>query len=169
MAERPGLRFLISHPAHLVALGLGSGLVRPGSGTWGTALSWAIFLILFPRGANAGVVLAILAAGLVIGLWAADHTGEKLGEIDAGEIVVDEIVAFWFVLSFLPSGEHRIALQCAAFVLFRIFDVFKPPPIGAIDRRWKSAAGVMADDFVAAFYTLIVIAIAVRIWPPLGA
>ena len=169
MEKRPDLRFLISHPAHLVALGLGSGLVRPGSGTWGTLLSWAVFLMLFPHGADLGVLLAILAVGLLIGLWAANRTGTALGEIDAREIVVDEIVAFWLVLALLPSGEHRVALQIAAFVLFRIFDVFKPPPIDAIDRRWKNAIGVMADDMVAALYTLIVIAIAVRIFPSIAA
>jgi phosphatidylglycerophosphatase A len=55
-------------------------------------------------------------------------------------------------------------LVAAAFVLFRFFDIVKPPPIRALDARFKNGAGVMADDLVAAFYTLLVLAIGVRLW-----
>jgi phosphatidylglycerophosphatase A len=160
-----GLRFLLAHPAHWVALGLGSGLLRPGPGTWGTLLAWAIFGVLAPGGAaDPATALIIVAVALIIGTWAAEHTAAMLGETDPSTIVVDEIVAFWFVLVMLPAGGHWLAWQAAAFVLFRFFDIVKPPPIRIIDRRWKNAVGVMADDLVAAFYTLIVIAVALRVW-----
>jgi len=160
----PGLRFLLSHPANWVALGLGSGLLRPGPGTWGTALAWAIFAALAPGGAaDPATALVIVAVALIIGAWAAEHTAAMLGETDPSTIVVDEMVAFWFVLVLLPSGEHVLRLQAIAFVLFRFFDITKPPPIRLIDRRWKNAVGLMADDLVAAFYTLLVIAIVMRI------
>ena len=162
--ERTGLAFLISHPAHWVALGLGSGLLRPGPGTWGTALAWAIFAVLAPGGAaDPATALIIVAIALMIGTWAAEHTAAMLGEIDPGTIVVDEMVAFWFVLVLLPGGAHRLRWQILAFLLFRFFDIAKPPPIRQIDRRWKNAVGVMADDLVAAFYTLLVIALGVRL------
>jgi phosphatidylglycerophosphatase A len=86
-----------------------------------------------------------------------------LGEADPSTIVVDEMVAFWLVLVILPTGPHWFALQVVAFVLFRFFDIVKPPPISSIDRRWKNAFGVMADDLVAAFYTLVVIALLMRL------
>jgi len=160
----PGLRFLLSHPANWVALGLGSGLLRPGPGTWGTALAWAIFAALAPGGAqDLATALLIVAVALIIGAWAAEHTAAMLGETDPSTIVVDEMVAFWLVLILLPAGEHTLRLQAIAFVLFRFFDIAKPPPIRLIDRRWKNAVGVMADDLVAAFYTLLVIAIGMRV------
>ncbi|HYB49722.1 MAG TPA: phosphatidylglycerophosphatase A [Burkholderiaceae bacterium] len=161
---RPGLRFLLSHPANWVALGLGSGLLRPGPGTWGTALAWGIFAALAPGGAaDPATALVVVAVALIVGAWAAEHTAAMLGETDPSTIVVDEMVAFWLVLVLLPAGEHAFRLQAVAFVLFRFFDITKPPPIRTIDRRWKNAVGLMADDLVAAFYTLLVIAVVLRI------
>jgi len=160
----PDLRFLLSHPARFFALGLGTGLLRPGPGTWGTALAWAIFAVLAPGGAaDPATALIIVAVALVIGTWAAEHTAAMLGEVDPSTIVVDEIVAFWLVLVMLPTGRHWFLLQVVAFVLFRLFDIVKPPPIRTIDRRWKNGAGVMADDLVAAGYTLLVIAVLMRL------
>jgi phosphatidylglycerophosphatase A len=60
-------------------------------------------------------------------------------------------------------GAHLLRWQALAFILFRLFDIFKPPPIRQIDRAWKNAVGVMADDLVAALYTLLVIALLVRL------
>ncbi len=160
------LRFLIAHPAHALALGLGTGLLRPGPGTWGTVLAWALFSLIAPGGApDMATALIVIAVALIIGTWAAQHTAAMLGEVDPSTIVVDEIVAFWLVLVFLPTGQHWFALQVLAFVLFRFFDIVKPPPIRNIDRSWKNAAGVMADDLVAAFYTLVVIALLLRFVP----
>jgi phosphatidylglycerophosphatase A len=161
---RARLRFLLSHPAHWLSMGLGSGLLRPGPGTWGTALAWAIFAVLAPSGAvDPATALLFVAIALIVGTWAAEHTAAMLGEADPSTIVVDEMVAFWFVLVLLPPGDHLLRMQVFAFLLFRLFDITKPEPIGFIDRRWKSAVGVMADDLVAAFYTLLVIAIWIRV------
>jgi phosphatidylglycerophosphatase A len=100
----------------------------------------------------------------VIGAAAAQVTGRRLGAADSGHIVIDEIVAFWIVLLLLPGrAAHGGAMLIAAFVLFRFFDIVKPPPIRALDARFKNGAGVMADDLVAAFYTLLVLAIGVRL------
>ena len=154
------LRFLLAHPAHALALGLGSGLLRPGPGTWGTALAWLIFVLFAPTGADdPRTALIVVAVALLVGTWAAEHTAAMLGEADPSTIVVDEMVAFWLVLVMLPSGPHRFLLQALAFLLFRFFDIVKPPPIRNIDRRWKNGFGVMADDLVAAFYTLLVVAL----------
>jgi phosphatidylglycerophosphatase A len=161
---RTDLRFLLAHPAHLLALGLGSGLLRPGPGTWGTALAWAIFAVLAPHGAaDPASALIVIALALVVGTWAAERTAAMLGEADPSTIVVDEMVAFWLVLALLPADAHYLAWQALGFVLFRFFDIAKPPPIRAIDRRWKNAFGVMADDLLAAFYTLLVVALVKRL------
>jgi phosphatidylglycerophosphatase A len=72
-------------------------------------------------------------------------------------MVWDEVVAFMLVLFFVPATA---AWQAAAFALFRVFDILKPPPIRYYERIFKNGFGVMVDDFVAALYTLIVFAIA---------
>jgi phosphatidylglycerophosphatase A len=155
---KPGPAFLRSHPAHLIALGLGTGLLRPGPGTWGTAASWLAFALLERLLEPSVAVQALIGTvGVVVGTWAAGRTGAALGRPDAGEIVVDEIVAFWWVLLLLPHTGQPLALQAVAFVLFRLFDILKPAPIGWIERRWPGAVGVMADDLMAGGYVLVVI------------
>jgi len=157
-------RHFFSHPAHWLAMGLGSGLLRPGPGTWGTAMAWFLFRLLAPEGVReVGTSLVLLAAALAVGTWAAHRSSAMIGEADASTIVIDEMVAFWLVLVLLPPGGQLLARQALAFALFRLFDITKPPPIGAIDRRWKNAIGVMADDLVAALYTLLVMAVGARL------
>jgi len=155
---------MLSSPWHLIALGAGSGLPRAAPGTWGTLLGWLLFLRL-DESLGPGSWWLLVAAMLVVGAYAAQVTGDRLGAADSGHIVIDEIVAFWIVLLLLPDHAARGGmLLAAAFVLFRFFDIVKPPPIRALDARFKNGAGVMADDLVAAFYTLLVLAIGVRLW-----
>jgi len=162
-AARPGLRFLLASPWHFIALGFGSGLPRRAAGTWGTAAAWALFVLIDPLLSDLGW-LGLIGAGLYFGAWAAQRTGEALGQPDSGHIVIDEMVAFWVVLVMLPGAATTpVVLQAAAFLLFRLLDIAKPPPARTIDRRWKNGIGAMADDLVAAFYTLLVIALWLRI------
>jgi phosphatidylglycerophosphatase A len=163
-AKPPTLRFMLASPWHLLALGAGSGLPRFAPGTWGTLLGWLLFLQL-DQWLDRAHWWILVPAMLVIGAVAAQITGRRLGVADSGHIVIDEIVAFWIVLLLLPGrSAHGGGMLIAAFVLFRFFDIVKPPPIRWLDARIKNGAGVMADDLVAGFYTLLVLAIGVRIW-----
>jgi phosphatidylglycerophosphatase A len=95
--------------------------------------------------------------GFVIGVWACHRTGLDLGAPDHGSMVWDEIIAFWIVLALvMPAGWET---QLVAFVVFRFFDMVKPPPIAYFDKHIKGGFGVMWDDIIAAFYTLLVFAI----------
>jgi phosphatidylglycerophosphatase A len=162
--RRPTLRFLFASPWHLIALGAGSGLPRAAPGTWATLLAWLLFRRL-DQSLDTAAWWLLVAAMLAVGALAADITGRRLGERDSPHIVIDEIVAFWIVLLLLPGDSaHGGALLIAAFVLFRFFDIVKPPPIRALDARFKNGAGVMADDLVAAFFTLLALAIGVRLF-----
>jgi|DewCreStandDraft_4_1066084.scaffolds.fasta_scaffold80809_2 phosphatidylglycerophosphatase A len=156
-AARPGLRFLVASPAHFVALGAGSGLAPFAAGTWGTLLALASFRV-FDRWLSDVGWAVVVGIALAVGAWAAQRTGARLGHADSPHIVIDEIAAFWLVLWLLPVGAPAW-LQAAAFVLFRAFDIAKPPPIARLDARLKNGVGVMLDDLVAAFYTLAAIAI----------
>jgi phosphatidylglycerophosphatase A len=156
---RPGLAFLCSHPAHLIALGLGTGLMRPAPGTWGTLAAWLLYLGLERVGLSWQGQVLIGVVGLGVGTWAAHRAGAALGREDAGEIVIDEIVAFWWVLLLLPRTGSVWTLQAVAFLLFRLFDILKPAPISWVERRWRNAVGVMLDDLMAGAYTWLVIAL----------
>jgi phosphatidylglycerophosphatase A len=155
----PTLPFLVGHPAHFIALGGGAGLSPLMPGTIGTLVAVPIAWLLFGTSGTLGW-LVTLAIVTVAGAWAAQVTGRNLGAADHGAIVVDEIAAFLLVLFFVGADPMR---QAIAFVVFRFFDIVKPPPIRQVDAAWKNGAGVMADDFVAAFYTLIVLAIGQRL------
>jgi phosphatidylglycerophosphatase A len=104
----------------------------------------------------------LIGLGLPLGWWASTVTARHLGVSDPGNIVWDEIVAFWLVLwLLLPAGFWA---QFWAFVLFRFFDAAKPDPVGWADRLfkgfgWRAGFGIMFDDLVAAFCTLLVIAL----------
>jgi len=158
-APRPGVGFLLSHPAHFVALGFGTGLSPLAPGTVGTALAVPLYAVLAywlrPEWVAASIVAFFLA-----GVWACGRTGRDLGVADHGGMNWDEVVAFLAVLLFTPPA---LAWQVAAFLAFRFFDVAKPPPIRQLDRTVKGGFGVMLDDVVAAFYTLVLLAVAKRL------
>ena len=153
-AVQPTFRFMLRHPAHVIALGAGAGLVPAAPGTAGTLLAFPLYWALAPA-CTAATLVALIAVGFVIGIWACGKTGRALGAADHGAMVWDEVVAFALVLVFTPAGWQW---QCSAFLLFRFFDILKPPPIRYFDRKLKSGFGVMFDDLLAAFYALLVLA-----------
>jgi phosphatidylglycerophosphatase A len=161
-ATQPTLRFLFAHPAHLLALGFGSGMSRVAPGTFGTLFGWATWVWLAPF-LSTGEWLVVLVVAFAVGCWACWRTGRDLGAADHGAMVWDEIVAIWLVLLFTPWG---LVWQAFAFGVFRFFDIVKPRPIRRFERRFKEGGwagfGVMGDDLIAAFYSLVVIALAVR-------
>ncbi len=152
--RKPDLAFLLAHPAHFIACGLGSGLSPFAPGTAGTLAAWLMYPALRPWFSEAAFAL-FLAGAFVAGIYAAGRTGRALGVADHGAIVWDEIVPFWLVLFLTPAG---LLWQVAAFFWFRFFDVVKPQPARWIDGHMKNGLGVMLDDVVAAGYTLLVIA-----------
>jgi len=156
---RPTWRFVLSRPAHMIAFGFGAGLAPVAPGTFGTLLAFPLFW-LFRAHADALEFMLAIVVLFVLGIWACEVTGRALGAPDHGGMVWDETVAFLLVLFFTPASPPW---QAAAFLLFRLFDIVKPPPIRYYDRTFKSGFGVMLDDLVAAFYTLIVLAVAARL------
>ncbi len=152
---KPDLKFLFAHPAHFIALGIGSGLSPVAPGTAGTLAAWLLFPLIRPHFSDTGFLLFLLAAFAVAGL-AAGRAGRALGAADHPAIVCDEIVPFWLVLLMTPAGWPW---QLAAFAAFRFFDIAKPQPARWIDEHMKSGLGVMLDDLVAAGYALLALAL----------
>jgi phosphatidylglycerophosphatase A len=150
----PSWRFVASHPAHAIALLAGVGLIRYAPGTFGTLGAVPLHLWAAAH-LDAYVHLAGIAVLFALGIWAAGRTSRDLGVTDHGGIVWDETVAFLLVLFFTPSDA---VWQVLAFVLFRAFDIFKPPPIRHFDRTLHGGFGVMFDDLLAAGYSLLCLA-----------
>jgi len=153
----PG-RWVMSDPGRFIAFGLGSGLLRPASGTWGTLLAWLIWAVA-ARAASDLAIGVFLVVAFLYGCWACHRVGRELNVSDHVGLVWDEMVAFWLVLWLTPDTFYA---QLLAFGLFRLFDIAKPPPIKYFDSKIKGGFGVMWDDIVAAGYALLVMAIVVR-------
>ena len=154
-------RQFLSPPAHWVSMGLGSGLSPKAPGTVGTLWAWAAYLVLqtWFDPIEMGVVIGV---ALLVGWWACTVSARRLALADPGCIVWDEVVAFWLILWLLmPAG---FLTQLSAFALFRFFDAAKPGPVGWADRvfkgdGWRGGWGILFDDLVAAFCTLLVFAV----------
>jgi phosphatidylglycerophosphatase A len=157
---RPDKAFVRRHIAHFIAFGGGVGLSRVAPGTAGTLAAFPLFWVL-TYFLDATSFLLAIGAMFIIGIWACAVTGKALGSHDHGGMVWDEIVAFLLVLVFTPK---ILIWQAFAFLLFRVFDIIKPPPIRYYDNKLRGGFGVMFDDILAAFYALLCLAA----WKALG-
>lgn len=158
---RPTLSWMLASPWRVLALGFGSGLIRPAPGTWGTLAGWLLWVVLLQH-LSSPVIAVVLVLGFLAGCLACQNAGRDAGVADHGSIVWDEIIAIWLVLWFTPASP---GFQLLAVLVFRFFDIVKPPPVRGFDKRLKNGFGVMFDDLLAALYSLLVIAIIVRTGP----
>lgn len=152
----PSARKLVfSDPLAFLAFGMGAGLSPWAPGTMGTlaAVPIAILLKLLP----VAVFWPFLLLAFLAGIGICDRTSKRLGQHDPGGIVWDEMVAYWLVAAFVPLNW---AWLLAAFVLFRLFDIVKPWPIGWVERRFGGGLGIMLDDIVAALYAIAILLVA---------
>ena len=149
MTISPDRRLLASHPAHLLAFGFGAGLVPKAPGTAGTLVAVPLFAALMYT--PEVVHYVVLFALFLIGLPVCARANRALGVGDHGSIVWDEIFAFMLVLEFTPLAWHW---WVAAFLLFRLFDIWKPFPIRQFDAKVGGGFGVMLDDLLAALYAI---------------
>lgn len=165
---RPSAQFMLSHPAHLLALGFGSGLSPKAPGTAGTLWAWLAFAVMAPWMDDLRWS-CLIATSLPLGWWACSVTAKNMRVLDPGSVVWDEIAAFWLVLWLAAPTDFWG--QLVAFALFRFFDAVKPGPVGWADalfhdvngatdpHAWRKAGfGIMFDDLVAGACALLVIA-----------
>jgi phosphatidylglycerophosphatase A len=148
---RSRLGLPLGHPAVLLGTWFGAGLLPLAPGTWGSLaalpFAWAIESLLGAAG------LAFAAAVVfTLGWWATAIVAKESGLNDPGAIVIDEVAAQWLVLSAAPLDPLAYAL---GFLLFRIFDIWKPWPVGWADRRLHGGLGIMLDDVLAAVYAAL--------------
>ncbi len=152
--RQPDKAFVYSHPAHFIAFSGGTGLSPFAPGTVGTLIAFPLYWVL-DYYLEPIHLLLLIDIMFIVGIWACSVTGKALGVPDHGGMVWDETVAFLLVLFFTPAGWMW---QVAAFALFRFFDILKPQPIRYYDKNLHGGFGVMFDDMLAAFYTLLCLA-----------
>ncbi|GMR07686.1 MAG: phosphatidylglycerophosphatase A [Gammaproteobacteria bacterium] len=144
------------NPLHFIAFGFGSGALPYAPGTAGTLVAIPIYLLLAPLSIMAYALVTV--AMFVAGVWICDRTSKDIGVHDHSGIVWDEIVGYLVTMFMAPAGW---AWWVAGFVLFRLFDILKPFPIAALDRRVRGGLGIMVDDVLAAIYAALLLQIAV--------
>jgi len=149
-------------PGHLLALGLGTGLMPRAPGTWGSLLGLPLVIVLSPYGPF--VYLTAVALLFAAGVYLAGRTARALGVHDHSAIVIDEVVGMMVTLMWVEPDWLVVA---AGFVLFRFFDIVKPWPIKRIDREVAGGLGIMLDDVVAGILAAIVVQ-ALLYWAPLS-
>jgi phosphatidylglycerophosphatase A len=151
---QPDLNLVYSHPAYFIAFSGGAGLSPVAPGTVGSLVAFPLFWLL-NQYLSPAYFLLLIDIMFIVGIWACGLSGKALGAPDHGGMVWDETVAFLLVLFFTPADW---AWQLAAFILFRLFDIAKPQPIRYYDSHLEGGFGVMFDDMVAAFFTLLCLA-----------
>lgn len=158
----PSLQALLKKPIHFFAFGLGSGLIRPAPGTWGSLLG-ALLLLPFLSQVfdNTLFNLLFIAATFALGCHFCGKTSKDLGVHDHSGIVWDEFVGQWAVMLFAPPFLYAhfgfVAVSIASLLAFRLFDIWKPQPIGWLDRNTAGGFGIMIDDLLAALYALLLL------------
>ncbi len=144
------MRASLRNPVHLLALGFGSGLAPVAPGTVGTVVGVLLYLPLASLDTLPYVLVVVAAT--IAGIWLCEFTARDLGTHDHPSIVWDEIAGFLVTMVGAPSGWQWMIL---GFLLFRLFDIWKPWPIRPIDRRVKGGLGIMLDDILAGIFAAL--------------
>ena len=139
-------------PVYFIAFGFGSGLLPAAPGTWGTLAAIPLYLLL--SGTHWSIYLILTALAFILGVWVSDKVSKELGVHDYKGIVWDEVVGYLLTMFLAPKGVIWMVL---GFILFRIFDIWKPQPIGYIDQKVHGGLGIMLDDVLAAVPAWLII------------
>ncbi len=147
------------NPIHLIAAGFGSGLAPRAPGTFGTLAAlipwWPLHFL------PATGYWTVIAAGIALGIYVCGKTARDLRTHDHGSIVWDEFIGLWITLAWLPIADAASPIVFiwigAGFLLFRLFDIWKPWPIRWCDEHVHGGTGIMLDDILAGMVALALI------------
>jgi phosphatidylglycerophosphatase A len=147
------------HPAAALATWFGIGLLPIAPGTWGSLAALPLAWAICSRWGASGLALAFLVVS-ALGVWAAGAVARAGKARDPGMVVIDEVAGQWLVLLAAPLGPLPWSI---AFLLFRLFDIWKPWPVNWLDRHVEGGCGIMLDDIAAAVYALLALRIGLAI------
>lgn len=147
--------FKLSNPVHFLALGFGSGLLKPAPGTWGTLAAVPLYLLFsIVLSLPLTVYLLVLTVSFILGVYLCGKTAKDVGVHDHGAIVWDEFVGLWITMTLIPFSWLNVVL---GFALFRLFDIVKPWPIKLLDKHVHGGFGIMIDDVLAGVFAWCVL------------
>ncbi len=148
--------FKLSNPVHFLALGFGSGLLRPAPGTWGTLAAIPVYLGLLALLPTDGLGAYILttAVGFFAGVYLCGKTASDVGVHDHSAIVWDEIIGFLITMMLITPSWQNLVI---GFALFRFFDIVKPWPIKLLDKHVHGGFGIMIDDVLAGLFAWLIL------------
>ncbi len=129
------------------------GHLRPGPGSWGSAAAALIWFILarwIPVSSRSAILACLIALAIALGIPAATRVARTSGAKDPQFVVIDEVAGQWIALLFAPLTWKTLLV---GFILFRGFDIVKPPPVRQLERL-PEGAGIVVDDVAAGLYAL---------------
>lgn len=133
---------------------LGIGRLRPGPGTWASVAAGVIAWITIPLLPMAMITMTLLVgvfASTILGLLSAPSAMRHFGSGDPAPVVIDEVAGTWLAIALIPAttlADAPLTSVLLAVLLFRVFDIAKPWPVGWFERL-PGAIGIMADDLAA--------------------
>ena len=143
-------RKVLTHPVHFLAFGFGSGLAPVAPGTFGTLAAIPLFLLMQPLSLPAYLLITLVVS--LVGIWICDQSSKMLGVHDHSGIVWDEFAGYFVTMIAAPSGWVWVII---GFVLFRLFDIWKPWPVSVLDKQVRGGLGIMVDDILAGIFALL--------------
>lgn len=141
--------------ARAIATFFGAGRIQPGPGTWGSLcaiLLWVVAMNLTPAKWQPEVLGVLIVLAIAVGIPAATQMCRSTGTKDPGFVVIDEVAGQWITLLLAPLTWKTAAV---GFILFRGFDIVKPPPVRQLERL-PEGTGIVADDVAAGAYALAI-------------
>ncbi|MFQ5469428.1 MAG: phosphatidylglycerophosphatase A [Gammaproteobacteria bacterium] len=150
MKKKISARDVVASPANFIAFGFGSGVSPVAPGTLGTLTGVMIYALLPSLSVVPYIVMVVVF--FVLGIWVCNQTTQYLGVHDHPGIVWDEIVGYLITMVAVPFEWLWVM---SGFLLFRLFDIWKPWPISVLDKQIKGGLGIMLDDVLAAVYAAI--------------
>ena len=132
-------------PIYFIAFGFGSGLMPVAPGTWGTLAAFPLYLLI--AGMPWAVYLTLTVVAFFLGIAVCNKVSADLGLHDYSGIVWDEVVGYLLTMFLAPIS---VLWMVIGFILFRIFDIWKPQPIRFVDKHVQGGLGIMLDDVMAA-------------------
>lgn len=145
------VNFNLTDPIHFLALGFGSGLAPKAPGTFGTLAAIPVFLLLSLLSPWLYLLTVLLMS--IAGIYICGKAATDVGVHDHGAIVWDEFIGFFITMFMVPLSFTSIVV---GFLLFRVFDIFKPWPISWADKKLHGGFGIMFDDVLAGLLALAI-------------
>lgn len=152
MTKASNAKSILLNPVHCLAFGFGSGLSPKAPGTFGTLMAVPFCIALLQLSPLYYVVALVLS--FLLGIYLCGKTATDLGVHDHPGIVWDEFVGYWITMAFVPANWLWLLV---GFLLFRLFDIWKPWPIRLLDRNVHGGLGIMLDDVLAGCFAWVVL------------